>query len=64
MVLIAGETDPSSANKAKILVEEANQSTYADLTQKVQEDLAPRCLLTTRLHAVSPCYIWFLYISA
>ena len=60
VVLIAGETDPSSANKAKILVEEANQSTYADLTQKVQEDLAPRCLLTTRLHAVSPCYIWFL----
>lgn len=63
VALIAGKTDPSSANKAKVLVKEADQSAYAELTQKVQEQLAPRCLLTTRLHTVSPCYIWFL-ISA
>jgi hypothetical protein len=32
---------------------------YEALIQNIRNHLEPKCLLTTRLHVVQPCYVWF-----
>jgi hypothetical protein len=35
-----------------------NPEDFEPLLEKVRQYLAPKCLLTTRLHVVPPCYLW------
>ena len=56
VVLIAGKVNSPYGDK--VLIEEADHNSYANLTKEVQKYLEPRCLLTTRLHIVKPCYLW------